>query len=71
MIPTRPDLIATDIPFKRGKDFHATPESVSTDASFQADSNDCKIGGIRVDYDFREYLNESKTGFDNGPIVEV
>lgn len=29
------DLIATDPPFNKGKDFHATPESLSAGASFQ------------------------------------
>ena len=29
------DLIATDPPFKKGKDFHATPDSLAAGASFQ------------------------------------
>ena len=29
------DLIATDPPFNKGKDFHATPDSISTGAKFQ------------------------------------
>ena len=29
------DLIATDPPFNKGKDFHATPDSIAADASFQ------------------------------------
>ena len=29
------DLIATDPPFNKGKDFHATPDSLSSGASFQ------------------------------------
>ena len=29
------DLIATDPPFKKGRDFHATPDSLATGASFQ------------------------------------
>ena len=33
------DLIATDPPFNKGKDFHATPESVSAGASLQVDSH--------------------------------
>ena len=29
------DLIATDPPFKKGKDFHATPDSLASGAKFQ------------------------------------
>lgn len=29
------DLIATDPPFKKGRDFHATPDSLADGASFQ------------------------------------
>ena len=29
------DLIATDPPFNKGKDFHATPESLAAGARFQ------------------------------------
>ena len=29
------DLIATDPPFNKGRDFHATPESLASGASFQ------------------------------------
>lgn len=29
------DLIATDPPFNKGKDFHATPDSLAKGASFQ------------------------------------
>ena len=29
------DLIATDPPFKKGKDFHATPDSLAAGAKFQ------------------------------------
>ncbi len=29
------DLIATDPPFKKGRDFHATPDSLAADAKFQ------------------------------------
>ena len=29
------DLIATDPPFKKGKDFHATPDSLADGAKFQ------------------------------------
>ena len=29
------DLIATDPPFKKGRDFHATPDSLMVDAKFQ------------------------------------
>ena len=29
------DLIATDPPFNKGRDFHATPESLSAGAKFQ------------------------------------
>ena len=29
------DLIATDLPFNKGRDFHATPDSLATGAKFQ------------------------------------
>ena len=50
-------LIATDPPFKKGRDFHATPDSLSKGASFQDrwswrdDVHDEWLDSIQEDYD--------------------
>lgn len=55
--PNTIDLIVTDPPFNRGKDFLAIPESALAGAFFQADSHDYKIGATRMICNPRGYPN--------------
>lgn len=72
------DLIATDPPFNKGRDFYATPDSVAKDASFQDRwSWDDDVDGAWVDKledDFPEVMNvidgsTNSYGYDMGAFL--